>query len=165
MLWAGVMAGKNPIEDFCDETTCSVCLESFKDPVIIDCGHIFCQACISQCCEKLNTEAACPQCREPVQQRNFRPNRQLASIVKIAQKFSLRVAKETEGPERVCERHQEPLKLFCKDDQDPICVVCDKSKEHKTHNVIPKEEAFEEYKVGHWRVGKNQVSTNISLTC
>ncbi|XP_061469448.1 E3 ubiquitin-protein ligase TRIM17-like, partial [Rhineura floridana] len=52
----------------------------------------------------------------------------------------------TEALGRVCERHQEPLKLFCEEDQAPICVVCDKSKEHRQHKVIPMEEAFEEYK-------------------
>ncbi|XP_053159015.1 zinc finger protein RFP-like isoform X2 [Hemicordylus capensis] len=46
----------------------------------------------------------------------------------------------------MCERHQEPLKLFCEDDEAPICVVCDKAKEHKEHWVIPLEEAYEKYK-------------------
>ncbi|XP_053144504.1 E3 ubiquitin-protein ligase TRIM7-like isoform X2 [Hemicordylus capensis] len=46
----------------------------------------------------------------------------------------------------MCERHQEPLKLFCKDDEATICVVCDKAKEHRNHEVIPLEEAYEEYK-------------------
>uniref|UniRef100_A0A670HZC5 Uncharacterized protein n=1 Tax=Podarcis muralis TaxID=64176 RepID=A0A670HZC5_PODMU len=48
----------------------------------------------------------------------------------------------------VCEKHQEPLKLFCKEDESPICVVCDRSKEHKSHEVVPLEEASQEYKVG-----------------
>ncbi|XP_015279102.1 PREDICTED: zinc finger protein RFP-like [Gekko japonicus] len=141
------MAEDSPVQGLCEETTCSICLEYFRDPVIIDCGHIFCQACLTEYCGKFGTDASCPHCRETVQQKNFRPNLQLASIVEIAKKFSLHRLKgaETSGP--VCERHQEPLKLFCQDDQTPICVVCDKAKEHRGHTVIPKEEAFEEYKV------------------
>nr|XP_056722149.1 E3 ubiquitin-protein ligase TRIM7-like [Euleptes europaea] len=48
--------------------------------------------------------------------------------------------------ERVCQKHQKPLELFCKDDEAPICVVCDQSQEHKDHKIIPVEEASQEYK-------------------
>nr|XP_056701044.1 zinc finger protein RFP-like [Euleptes europaea] len=149
------MAEESPVQGLCEETTCSICLEYFKDPVIIDCGHIYCHACLTEYCGKFGTDASCPQCRETVQQKSFRPNRQLASIVELAKKFSLQLPSEiqsssriggAEAPGQVCARHQEPLKLFCEDDQAPICVVCDKSKEHRGHKVIPKEEAFEEYK-------------------
>ncbi|XP_034962952.2 zinc finger protein RFP isoform X4 [Zootoca vivipara] len=139
------MADEGPVQNLCEETTCSICLEYFTDPVTIDCGHNFCQTCITKTWGKSGGDASCPQCREPCQQRNFRPNRQLASIVEIVKKFSLQVARGAEALGRVCERHQEPLKLFCEDDQAPICVVCDKSKDHREHKVIPKEEAFEEY--------------------
>ncbi|XP_053144149.1 zinc finger protein RFP-like isoform X2 [Hemicordylus capensis] len=140
------MAAEGPVQNLCDETTCSICLEYFKDPVIIDCGHNFCRACITQCWGESGTDASCPQCREIVTSKNFKLNRPLASIVEIAKKFSLQMAKGAEALGKVCEKHQEPLKLFCEDDQAPICVVCDKSKEHREHKVIPKEEAFEEYK-------------------
>ncbi|KAL8213208.1 UNVERIFIED_CONTAM: hypothetical protein K2H54_061290 [Gekko kuhli] len=46
----------------------------------------------------------------------------------------------------VCQKHQEPLKLFCKDDEALICVVCDRSKEHTDHKALPLEEASQEYK-------------------
>ncbi|XP_067319428.1 E3 ubiquitin-protein ligase TRIM39-like [Anolis sagrei] len=144
------MAAASPVRNLCEETTCPICLEYFKDPVIIDCGHIFCQKCITQCWNGPDTDTSCPQCREPCQQKNIRPIRQLASIVEIAKKFSLQILRGGEISEKVCERHQEPLKLFCEDDQILICVVCDKSKEHRQHKVIPKEEAFEEYKNKIW---------------
>ncbi|CAI5768156.1 E3 ubiquitin-protein ligase TRIM7-like [Podarcis lilfordi] len=103
------------VQDLCEEATCSICLECFRDPVIIpECGHNFCRSCLIQCWEKSEGEASCPL--------------------------------EAEGKGRVCEKHQEPLKLFCQEDQSPICVVCDRSKEHKGHEVIPLEEALQEYK-------------------
>ncbi|XP_067319427.1 zinc finger protein RFP-like isoform X3 [Anolis sagrei] len=144
------MAAANPVSNLCEETTCLICLEYFKDPVIIDCGHIFCQKCITQCWNGPGTDTSCPQCREPCQQRNIRQIRQLASIVEIAKKFSLQTVRGAEVLEEVCQQHQEPLKLFCEDDQILICVVCDKSKEHRQHKVIPKKEAFEEYKNKIW---------------
>lgn len=47
----------------------------------------------------------------------------------------------------MCEEHEEKLKLYCEDDQLPICLVCGMSRDHKTHNVIPITEAFENYRV------------------
>nr|XP_025038949.1 E3 ubiquitin-protein ligase TRIM11-like [Pelodiscus sinensis] len=41
---AGDLAGS-----FQEEVTCPICLEYFTDPVIIECGHNFCRACLSQC--------------------------------------------------------------------------------------------------------------------
>ncbi|XP_078244801.1 zinc finger protein RFP-like isoform X3 [Pogona vitticeps] len=140
------MVEESPVRQLCDETTCPICLEYFKDPVTIDCRHNFCQAYITQCWQEPGREASCPQCRVPCPQRDFKPNRQLASIVEIAKKFRLQRTRGAEALGKVCERHQEPLKLFCEDDQALICVVCDKSKEHKEHKVIPKDEAFRERK-------------------
>nr|XP_056723559.1 E3 ubiquitin-protein ligase TRIM39-like [Euleptes europaea] len=47
---------------------------------------------------------------------------------------------------RVCQKHQEPLKLFCKNDEALICWVCDRSKEHRDHETLPLEEVSQEYK-------------------
>nr|XP_034963607.1 zinc finger protein RFP-like isoform X4 [Zootoca vivipara] len=130
-----------------DEATCSICLEYFKDPVIItECGHNFCRSCLIQCWGESEAEASCPQCRKRVQRRSLIPNRHLANVLELIENLSFQDGKEEERNGRVCEKHQEPLKLFCKVHEAPICVVCDKSKEHENHKVIPLEEASEEYK-------------------
>ncbi|XP_077779202.1 E3 ubiquitin-protein ligase TRIM11-like [Podarcis muralis] len=135
-------AAESPVKDLCDEATCSICLEYFKDPVTIaECGHNFCRSCLIQCWGGGATRASCPHCRQTVRPKNLIPNRQLANFVEITKKLSLRGEKE-----RVCEKHKELLKLFCKDHETPICVVCDRSREHERHKVIPLEEASEEYK-------------------
>uniref|UniRef100_A0A8C0H1M8 Zinc finger protein RFP-like n=1 Tax=Chelonoidis abingdonii TaxID=106734 RepID=A0A8C0H1M8_CHEAB len=139
------MATDNPVESLREEATCPICLEYFKDPVIIECGHNFCRACIAQCWEGSDTAASCPQCRETVQQRNLRPNRQLANVVEIAKRLNLQAAKEA-GGERVCGEHKETLKLFCEEDQTSICLVCHLSRAHRAHRVVPLEEAAQEYK-------------------
>ncbi|KAM9120250.1 E3 ubiquitin-protein ligase TRIM39-like [Pangshura tecta] len=140
------MATDNPVESLQEEATCPICLEYFKDPVIIDCGHHFCRACIAQCWEGSNTDISCPQCRETVQQGNLRPNRKLANVVEIAKRLSLQAAKGA-GEERVCGEHQETLKLFCEEDQTSVCVVCHLSRDHRDHRVVPIKEASQEYKV------------------
>ncbi|XP_067386270.1 zinc finger protein RFP-like [Emydura macquarii macquarii] len=139
------MATENPVESLQEEATCPICLEYFREPVILECGHNFCRTCISQCWEGSDMGVSCPQCRETVQQRNLRPNRQLANVIEIAKRLSFQAAKGS-GGEKVCGEHQEALKLFCKVDQIPICVVCDRSRAHRTHTVVPIEEAAQEYK-------------------
>ncbi|XP_044838045.1 E3 ubiquitin-protein ligase TRIM39-like [Mauremys mutica] len=139
------MATDNPVESLQEEATCPICLEYFKDPVIIDCEHNFCRACIAQCWEGSNTDSSCPQCRETVQQGNLRPNRKLANVVEIVKRLNLQAAKGA-GEERVCGEHQEALKLFCEEDQTSVCVVCYLSRNHRDHRVIPIKEAAQEYK-------------------
>ncbi|XP_035276403.1 tripartite motif-containing protein 35-like [Anguilla anguilla] len=48
--------------------------------------------------------------------------------------------------EVLCSQHSEKLKLFCLDDQIPICLVCQTSKKHENHKMRPVQEAVEEYK-------------------
>ncbi|XP_039358214.1 zinc finger protein RFP-like [Mauremys reevesii] len=136
------MAAANPAKTLQDELTCPICLDYFKDPVSLDCDHNFCRACITQCWEGLATNVSCPQCRVTFPQRNLRLNRQLRNIVEAARELRLSPGKE---PEPV-EKHKEPLKLFCKEDEIPISLVCDRSKEHRDHTIIPAEEAAKEFK-------------------
>uniref|UniRef100_A0A8C3I7K5 Uncharacterized protein n=1 Tax=Chrysemys picta bellii TaxID=8478 RepID=A0A8C3I7K5_CHRPI len=91
------MATESPVGKLEDEVTCSICLEYFKAPVSIHCGHNFCQACIDQCWGESETNFSCPQCRETAQQRNCKPNRELGRIAEIAKQLSLRVAAGEEG--------------------------------------------------------------------
>uniref|UniRef100_A0ABM5FHE6 E3 ubiquitin-protein ligase TRIM7-like isoform X1 n=1 Tax=Pogona vitticeps TaxID=103695 RepID=A0ABM5FHE6_9SAUR len=135
------------LQGFCEEATCSICLEYFEDPVTIECGHNFCRACLTQSWEGSGVEEiSCPQCREKVP-RNLIPNRLLGNFVELTKKLSLQgETSPTEGKGKTCGKHREPLKLFCKEDQAPICVVCDRSKEHRNHDVVPLEEAAQDYK-------------------
>ncbi|XP_067414667.1 zinc finger protein RFP-like isoform X1 [Emydura macquarii macquarii] len=127
-----------------DEATCPICLEYFNDPVSLDCNHDFCRACITRCWKEFDADISCPQCRKTFPQMNLKPNRKLKSIVEAARELSLESGREPET-ERLCEKHREPLKLFCKEDEIPICLVCDRAKEHRDHTVVPAEEAVEEF--------------------
>ncbi|XP_060094749.1 zinc finger protein RFP-like [Heteronotia binoei] len=141
------MAAPDPEKNLQNEATCSICLDYFQDPVmVIDCGHNFCRNCIAQCHNgSIFRLLICPQCRKPFPLKNLHPNRHLWNIVELAKQFSKRRANET-GDQKLCEKHLEPLKLFCEHDQTSICVVCDRSVAHKKHNVVPIEEAAQVYK-------------------
>ncbi|KAK3569397.1 hypothetical protein QTP86_027937, partial [Hemibagrus guttatus] len=50
------------------------------------------------------------------------------------------------GSETVCSLHSEKLKLFCMDDQQPVCVVCQTSRKHTNHKFCPIDEAVTDCK-------------------
>ncbi|XP_029441919.1 E3 ubiquitin-protein ligase TRIM39-like [Rhinatrema bivittatum] len=139
------MAASNPAENLQDETSCPICLDYFTDPVITECGHNFCRSCITQTWEGRDTNFPCPHCRETCQQRNLRKNRQLANVTEEVKKLCQSSVRQKE--ENLCEEHEEKLKLFCEEDQRPICVICRESPGHRSHTVTPIQEAVQEYKV------------------
>nr|XP_060615423.1 zinc finger protein RFP-like [Anolis sagrei ordinatus] len=127
------------------EWTCPICLETFKNPVTIDCGHNFCQACLSQYWGASNRCGSCPQCQQMVPQRNFQPNRLLVNMIKRVQK--LEEEKRTQWKKMgTCAKHWLPLDRFCKEDETTLCSVCERSKEHLDHVVVSWEDVIPEYK-------------------
>uniref|UniRef100_A0A8C3XHU4 RING-type E3 ubiquitin transferase n=1 Tax=Chelydra serpentina TaxID=8475 RepID=A0A8C3XHU4_CHESE len=120
---------------------CPICLDSFQDPVLLNCGHNFCQACITQLWEGLEENFSCPKCGKRFQERHVHPNPLLGKALERARQLGW----GAEGS--MCQKHKEMLKLYCREDQALICVVCDRSKEHRAHTVVPLEEAAQEYKV------------------
>ncbi|XP_034963677.1 E3 ubiquitin-protein ligase TRIM7-like [Zootoca vivipara] len=69
-----------------------------------------------------------------------------ASRGPVNKKTRLQSREQGGGMGRYCEKHQESLKLFCMEDETVVCLVCDKSRKHRDHEVIPVDEAFEDYK-------------------
>ncbi|TFJ96072.1 delta(3,5)-Delta(2,4)-dienoyl-CoA isomerase, mitochondrial [Platysternon megacephalum] len=140
------MASPATAGDIKDDAICSICLGYLTEPVTIVCGHNFCRACITQYCAKkgTGTPLTCPQCRAQFQKGEFRPNTQLNNIVQKLKQLRLKPGKGQK--EKLCERHEERLKLFCEEDGETICLVCEKSRDHKSHTVVPMEEAAQEYK-------------------
>ncbi|XP_043384151.1 LOW QUALITY PROTEIN: E3 ubiquitin-protein ligase TRIM39-like [Chelonia mydas] len=130
-----------------DEAICSICLGYLTEPVTIACGHNFCRACLTRYSEEKGrgTPLTCPQCRARFQKGEFKPNAQLNNILQRIKQLGLKPGKGQK--EDLCERHEERLKLFCEEDGETICLVCEKSRDHKSHTVVPIEEAAQEYKV------------------
>ncbi|XP_060094676.1 E3 ubiquitin-protein ligase TRIM7-like [Heteronotia binoei] len=139
------MAAGGPVQQLCQEATCSICLDFFRDPVILECGHNFCLACLTHSWEEEGgAEPSCPQCRRRAQKRKFWPNQQVANFVEIAKKFKPLAGKGAEVKGGVCEKHQEPQKFYCKEDEAPICMFFSLAEEHQHHKVVLLEETFQE---------------------
>ncbi|XP_072405764.1 zinc-binding protein A33-like [Chiloscyllium punctatum] len=123
-----------------NDLSCVVCYDLYKDPVLIDCDHSFCRSCITQYWEQVVT-APCPVCRQEASSRTLRPFHILADIVETF------IKSEKAGEiRRECSLHKKQLKLFCQTDNQPICISCMISKDHQNHEVLPVEEAAEEFK-------------------
>ncbi|XP_066469230.1 tripartite motif-containing protein 10-like [Tiliqua scincoides] len=141
------MAAASPSMDVKEELKCSICLDFLTQPVSVDCGHNFCRGCISQYCETWEDlgedpgDLVCPLCKARIKKGNFRPNWQLANVAEKIKHLSLNLRKED-----LCERHQEKLNLFCKEDQELVCVGCERSPEHQSHTFLLLEEAAKECK-------------------
>ncbi|XP_048034562.1 E3 ubiquitin/ISG15 ligase TRIM25-like isoform X2 [Megalobrama amblycephala] len=45
----------------------------------------------------------------------------------------------------ICQKHERPLEMFCRDDQTCVCLFCTEG-EHRTHNTVPLEEESREKK-------------------
>ncbi|KAJ1158630.1 hypothetical protein NDU88_011318 [Pleurodeles waltl] len=129
-------------DDFTDlkaEVTCCICLDFFRDPVSVECGHNFCRSCLEVCEEGPGGCFPCPHCRRASYKRDLRPNWELGSVVRTVKRLSL-------SEERRCEAHGQPLRLFCEEDRALACAGCVRLREHQSHCLRPAAEAARVYK-------------------
>uniref|UniRef100_A0A8C3HMK4 RING-type E3 ubiquitin transferase n=1 Tax=Chrysemys picta bellii TaxID=8478 RepID=A0A8C3HMK4_CHRPI len=122
--------------DMQEEVICPICLEYLTDPVSVDCGHNFCRGCVTQYCVEWAGRGSlmCPVCRSQILTGNLRPNWQLGNLVEKMKHVA------------VCARHKKTLDLFCEEDGEAVCVVCERSPQHRSHTVLLIEEAAQKYK-------------------
>nr|XP_014345207.1 PREDICTED: E3 ubiquitin-protein ligase TRIM39-like [Latimeria chalumnae] len=133
------------------ELKCSICLELFNDPVMLDCSHNFCKTCISHVPEDWRGNLPCPHCRQTVSRTSLRPNLILANIVEKCKPKNLKAetfqwgtnSYRSEENEYYCKEHGQKLNLFCEEDQKMICLLCELSGDHRFHNIKPIHEAYE----------------------
>ncbi|XP_011827370.1 PREDICTED: E3 ubiquitin-protein ligase TRIM22 isoform X2 [Mandrillus leucophaeus] len=128
------------------EVTCPICLELLTEPLSLDCGHSFCQACITAKIKESVTisrgESSCPVCQSRFQPGKLRPNRHLANIVERVKEVKM---SPQEGQKRdICEHHGKKLQIFCKEDGKVICWVCELSQEHQGHQTFRINEVVKE---------------------
>ncbi|XP_043952817.1 E3 ubiquitin/ISG15 ligase TRIM25-like isoform X1 [Gambusia affinis] len=101
---------------------CSVCLDLFREPVTVPCGHSYCRLCIEACWqrdEEAEGRYSCPQCREVFQPRPaLRKNITLAEVV-----GKLKATGTKETPLSV--------ELTCAGPDDVACDFCCEARSHK----------------------------------
>ncbi|XP_053148808.1 RING finger protein 39-like isoform X2 [Hemicordylus capensis] len=92
------MEGKGLVAELRRAAICPACRGHFKDPVILDCDHSYCRACITRYWEeaaaarKGQSVFSCPQCKTVFERKNLRTNVKLAVEVKITQHLNAKTA-------------------------------------------------------------------------
>lgn len=134
--------------------TCTICLDRFKCPVTIPCGHTFCQECISKHWDQMerggsqNTLFNCPVCKKTFSPRpTLNRNVSLSVLSEVAASSAAervagaacRIDRVEDGSEELCPRHQKPLIFYCRSDHMCVCYVCS-VKECKDHDKVLVEE-------------------------
>nr|XP_012597695.1 E3 ubiquitin-protein ligase TRIM50 isoform X2 [Microcebus murinus] len=124
------MAWQVSVPELEDQLLCPICLEVFKEPLMLQCGHSYCKCClVSLSCHR-DAELRCPVCRQAVDGSSSPPNVSLARVIE-----ALRLPRDPEP--KVCAHHRNPLSLFCEKDQQLICGLCGLLGSHQHHQVTP----------------------------
>ncbi|XP_058873865.1 E3 ubiquitin-protein ligase TRIM35-like [Acipenser ruthenus] len=125
------------------DLSCAVCCEIFKDPVSLHCNHSFCKGCLDLCWKEKRVRE-CPVCRGRSSKENIQPNFALRNIV---ESFLKERSQNPPAPAGIlCSLHDEKLKLFCVDDKEAVCLVCQTSKKHENHKLRAVQEAARDCK-------------------
>uniref|UniRef100_A0A8C8LNN9 Uncharacterized protein n=1 Tax=Oncorhynchus tshawytscha TaxID=74940 RepID=A0A8C8LNN9_ONCTS len=136
------------------EFSCPICCDVFKDPVVLACGHSFCEVCQQEYWAD-KKPWKCPVCRRRFPVAMTQPPRNLALNDACEAFLQERRQRASSGSEIqdgksfiwvLCSLHGEKFKLFCLKDKQPICLVCRDSKVHKSHDCVPVDEVVQDLK-------------------
>ena len=78
----------NPLNKLNDDT-CSICLDTIKNPMKLSCPHVFCKHCISN--SILRTSINCPCCRNQVSMNDVETAIKIVCGDKAAKTYKLQV--------------------------------------------------------------------------
>nr|XP_057918078.1 E3 ubiquitin-protein ligase TRIM65 [Doryrhamphus excisus] len=110
--------------------TCSICIDRFRNPVTIPCGHSFCQKCITDhrdAKRNSNIEPRCPICNEKMDTKHkFKCNVVLSQLAQAANSTgpAYRECASEEAGSVLCDRHKKPLIYYCTQDKMAVCCQC-----------------------------------------
>ncbi|KAM9364731.1 E3 ubiquitin/ISG15 ligase TRIM25-like [Pholidichthys leucotaenia] len=97
-------------------------------------GEVLCDVCTGT---KLKALKSCLVCLFSYCEIHLEPH---LTVNRLKKHLLMDPVDNLEG--RMCMKHDEPLKLFCKTEQTCICMLCSYS-DHKTHDVVPLREECE----------------------
>ena len=149
-----------------DELTCPICLETFTDPKLLQCFHVYCRACLVKLLARDQDQQrlTCPTCRQLTSipdsgvsglQSAFHINH-LLDIMREREESgadsdstSMAASSEKSAP-LCCEVHtQHKVELYCNTCDILLCYKCVvNAGEHHSHDYELISEAFERYKGG-----------------
>ncbi|XP_048059719.1 E3 ubiquitin-protein ligase TRIM39-like [Megalobrama amblycephala] len=102
-------------------------------------------------CEERNLKAlkSCLVCQSSYCETHLKPHLKVAGLKKHKLINPVRNLEDY-----ICQKHERPLELFCRDDQTCVCPMCDVT-DHKNHNTVPMEVESEDKKTQLMKTQKN----------
>ncbi|XP_071832055.1 uncharacterized protein [Apostichopus japonicus] len=122
------------VKSVADELNCSICMNRFRVPKMLDCIHTFCESCLEGYVKKLNgKKLTCPMCRKtcslPAGVKGLQTN---IYLVNMCDKIDLyEKLKSSKLASKLCEscKKNTTVTAFCIDCKYAICKSCE---EHRS---------------------------------
>ncbi len=117
--------------------TCALCLDIYKDPKILPCGHIYCKTpCLTELARQTNNiSVTCPECRT-ISEVPHSDVTEFATVYKILNLVDSYQEKKEQccSAPATCEAHYEELTVFCETCSQMLCTDCIiDTKTHQDH--------------------------------
>ena len=167
------MAERTLLEKVEDELNCSICLDTYSDPKLLQCFHAYCRKCLVKLVvrdQQRQLILTCPICRHdtPVPANGvagLQPAFQINHLLEIMEEHKKTAADPPASAEKAkrdstsltcrskvkvcCREHAgKEVELFCETCGEPVCVKCViKGGKHNNHDCEELDKAFERYKV------------------
>ena len=153
---------------FEEQLNCSICLDTYTDPKLLQCFHVYCRQCLVPLVDRDQQGRlglSCPTCRQvtPIPDRGvagLQPAFHINHLLEVQESLEKveNPAATPEGaakdPEIVepyflfCFEHpEEELRLYCETCGELVCVQCAvKGGKHHDHDCAVLKKAFDMYK-------------------
>ena len=156
-----------------EELNCSICLDTYSDPKLLQCFHAYCRKCLVKLVvrdQQGQLILTCPICRHdtPVPANGvagLQPAFQINHLLEIMEEHKKAAADPPASAEKAerdsasltsrdkvkvcCREHAgKEVELFCETCGEPVCLRCViKGGKHHSHDYEELDKAFERYKV------------------
>ena len=161
------------VQKFEEELNCSICLDTYTDPKLLQCFHVYCRKCLVKLVvrdQQGQLILTCPICRHdtPVPANGvtgLQPAFQINHFLEIMEEHKKAAADPPASAEKAerdsaslaacdkvkvcCHEHAgKEVELFCETCGELICMKCAiKGGKHHSHDYEELDKAFERYKV------------------
>ncbi|XP_067227454.1 uncharacterized protein [Chanodichthys erythropterus] len=114
-------------------------MQNFKEKLNIGESGVVCDFCDER---KQKAVKSCLTCQSSYCDDHLEPHLRVPRLMKHT---LINAVENLE--DYICQKHERPLEMFCRDDQTCVCLSCSEG-EHRTHNTVPIEEESQEKKLG-----------------